>query len=319
MKVLVPLNRIEHIDDFVDAGANEFYIGFYDKDWDKKFGDFNDINRMSGIKENANSLSFNEILELIKKVKSLGVSLYITFNSSIYAKEQLIFINEYFRMLKLWGCDGVIVSCKELCQMAKDISLPSVISTIAGVYNSDIARFYKNHGAKRIILPRDLSVDEIRNIKVLVPDVEYEVFMMRNGCVFSDSNCLGLHRKEICGICTSVKRIEHSFMIKDRSMKSFEKMNENNQVYSKSFHQYSCGLCSIYDFIQMGISACKIVGRYDEYQYVLEDVRLVHKNIQIASLCKSRDEYLRSMQLPIDSEIMCNLGLSCYYPEIRFN
>ena len=318
MNILVPINSVEHIDGFIEGGASEFYIGFYDKAWVNKFGDFNDINRMSGIKENANSLSFQEVLILIESLKQKGIPLYIAFNASIYSKEQLEFMKDYFSQLKASGCDGVIVSTKEQCELASEIKLPTIISTIAGVYNSDIANYYKQLGVKRIILPRDLSIEEIYLIKTSVPELEYEVFMMRNGCVFSDSNCLGLDRKEICGICTSIKRVEHSYFLKVKDRKNIDKMEVNNQMYSKSFHQYACGLCSIYDFIKMGIRACKIVGRYDEYNYVLEDVKLVACNIEIAKQCVSRDEFLSNMILPKEGEKFCRQGFSCYYPEVRF-
>ena len=90
---------------------------------------------------------------------------------------------------------------KELVEIAKKYRINAVISTIAGIYNSDIAKFYWKLGVERIILPRDLSVDDIERIVTSVPDVEYEAFMMRNGCTFSDSNCLGLHRSEKSAIC----------------------------------------------------------------------------------------------------------------------
>ena len=57
--------------------------------------------------------------------------------------------------------------------IAVNLGISAVISTISGVYNSDIAKFYKNLGAKRIILPRDLSVSEIEAIIHVVPDMEY--------------------------------------------------------------------------------------------------------------------------------------------------
>jgi len=193
MKVLVPLNNTEHLDDYIHAGASEFYIGFFDKEWEDKFGDFNDINRMSGFRENSNSCDFNMVLAIIEEIKQYGKHLYITFNSSIYSMEQLDYVEKYFKILKEKEVDGVIVSTIELVDLAKRVGIPSVISTIAGVYNSDITKFYKEHGAKRIILPRDLSIDEINQIVNENKDMDFEVFMMRNGCSFSDSHCLGLH------------------------------------------------------------------------------------------------------------------------------
>jgi putative protease len=318
MKVLVPLNNTEHLDDYILAGASEFYIGFFDKEWEDKFGDFNDINRMSGFREIANNCDFNMVLGAIEEIKQKNKLLYITFNSSIYSMEQLDYIEKYFKILKDKKVDGVIVSTIELVYLANRVGIPSVISTIAGVYNSDITRFYKEHGAKRIILPRDLSIDEINQIIKENKDMEFEVFMMRNGCSFSDSHCLGLHRKEICSICSGLKKSEHKLIMKDNSFDTINSMELNNMLYSSHFHEHACGLCSIYQFVKMNITACKIVGRYDEWREVCNDVTLVSKNIEIANQSSSEEEYLDNMIFPSNRSTMCKLGLSCYYPEVRF-
>lgn len=318
MKILVPLNNMEHIDDYIAAGAGEFYIGFYDEEWTSKFGDFADINRMSGFKENANPFSLEEVIEIINTVKNKGMLIYVTFNSSIYSEEQLCEIKKYFIALKEAGVDGVIVSCIELVEIADKLELPVVVSTISGVYNTQIAKFYRDKGTKRIIIPRDLSVDEIETIIKEVPDVEYEVFMMRNGCMFSDANCLGMHRNESCSICGSLISADSQIHIKDNNFKKRHNTELNDLIYTKSFHEYACGLCSIYRFVKMNITACKIVGRTDEWKNICNDIRYVKQNLEIAESCKSQEEYLERMQLPEDSRLMCKLGLSCYYPEMRF-
>lgn len=318
MKILVPLNNLDHIHDFMDAGADEFYIGFYDEAWNNKFGDFHDINRMSGFKEMANTYTFEALLQCIKKMKEYNKELYITFNSSIYSQEQLNYIEKYFQKLKQAQVDGVIVSTIELVQLAKQYGLYSVISTIAGIYNTDMVDVYVKHGANRIILPRDLSLGEIKTITHKRENIEYEVFMMRNGCSFSDSNCLGLHRKEICSICSGLKKSRNIYHMSNNDFHTKQNMDLNNNLFRHYFHNFSCGLCSIYEFIEAGITTCKIVGRYDEWREVCEDIRMVKENIKIAKECKSQEEYLESMNMPKRQNEMCKMGLSCYYPEIRY-
>lgn len=318
MRILVPLNNMEHIDDYIASGAGEFYIGFYDEEWTTKFGDYADINRMSGFKEKANPFSLEDVIDIIKDIKDKGKYIYVTFNSSIYSEEQLNQIKKYFIVLKEGGVDGVIVSCIELVEIADKLELPAIVSTISGVYNTQIARFYKDRGASRIIIPRDLSVEEIESIVKEVPGVEYEVFMMRNGCIFSDANCLGMHRNESCSICGSLINANSQIQIKDEDMEKRQKIELNDLLYTKSFHENACGLCSIYRFVKMNITACKIVGRTDEWKNICDDIRYVKQNIEIAENCKSQEEFLERMKLPDKSRFMCELGLSCYYPEIRF-
>lgn len=319
MKVLVPLNNIEHLSDYLESGAGEFYLGFYCDSWNEKFGEYADLNRLTGFRKLANPHNFEEILEIVKEGKRKQVPIYILFNSSLYSKEQLEWIENYMRRLKEVEVEGVIVSCYELLILAKQVGLFTVISTIAGVYNEDIARFYQEQGANRIILPRDLSVDEIEDIVHKVPRVEYEVFMMRNGCAFSDSNCLGMHRNELKSICGCLRNSEISTNIATKDRLESKKVKENNYLYSREFHNISCGLCSIYRFVKLGIAAAKIVGRSDEWQNICNDISLVKQNVEIAKFCTSQEEYLRKMVWPNHHEEVCKNGLSCYYPEIRFD
>ena len=318
MKVLVPLNNMEHIDDYIRAGAGEFYIGFYDELWHKTFGEYADINRLTGFKKNANPYNLEEVMEIIKSVKAKGVSMYVTFNASVYSQAQLDYMVSYMEKLKSTGLDGVIVACPELVQMAHRLGIDVVVSTISGAYNADIVSFYKNLGAKRIILPRDLSMDEIEIIVTMVPEVEYEVFMMRNGCRYSDGNCLGFHRSEKSAICGCLGDAGRSLQYESQDFKTKHQVELNDIVYTKSFHSYACGLCSIYRFVKLGIAAGKIVGRSDEWQYICQDIELVKKNVDLARICQSEEEYLEKMMFPQDSALMCKMGLSCYYPEVRF-
>lgn len=318
MKILVPLNNREHINDYIEAGAGEFYIGFYDEKWEKHFGEYNDLNRMSGFKKEANPYTYEEVLEIIKDIRQRQKSIYITFNSSIYNKEQLDMLEDYMRGFKEAEVDGVIVSSPELVEKSVKVGLPTVVSTIGGVYNHDIALYYKDLGVSRIILPRDLSTDEIGQIIKQVPDMEYEIFMMRNGCRFSDANCLGFHRSEMSSVCSFVGSMSREVMLKEDKFQTRHDAEINDMIYTNSFHQNACGLCSLYRFIQMGIAAGKIVGRSDEWQYVCRDVELVAKNIEVAKNCSSEEEYLDKMIFPHNRAQMCKLGLSCYYPEIRF-
>ena len=319
MKILVPLNTTEHIKDYIEAGANEFYLGFYDLDWIKTFGKYVDINRLTGFGKEANPYSFTEILNVIEEVKrQWDVSIYITFNSSMYSNQQLEFIEEYFRQLSTTKVDGVIVSCLELVELANKYGLNSDVSTISGIYNQDIAKVYKQHGVKRIILPRDLSLAEIEEIVHATCGMEFEVFLMRNGCTYSDSNCLGFHRKELPSLCSGIRNSTHTIITQDADFKERHQVAVTNQLYRSCFHQVTCGLCSIYRFVSLGIAAGKIVGRSDDWKIICRDISFVHDNIEIAKKCSNEEEYLSQMKLIDMSTTSCNRGLSCYYPEVRF-
>lgn len=319
MKALVPFNRTELLEEYIKAGTGEFYLGFYDPEWIERFGEYGDLNRLSGYKECANQNKFEDVLEIIKRVKAAGKDIFVTFNAALYTQEMINFMERYFDPLKEVGADGAIISCMELMEPVKRHGLNVVISTIAGVYNEDIAKFYYDHGAKRIILPRDLSVDEIEEITKAVPDVEYEIFMMRNGCQFSDSNCLGQHRVEMPAICNNLNNANREIIMGTaKDFKAKHDIELTDMIYHNMFHTFACGLCSIYRFVKMGITAGKIVGRTDDWEGVLEDVRAINENVEIAKECSSNEEYLEKMVFPNDHRVQCKMGLNCYYPGERF-
>lgn len=318
MNVLVPVNNKEHIGDYIESGAKELYLGFHDKAWTEKFGKYGDLNRLTGYQEGANPFSFEELLEVVDLIHKKGGSVYITFNASMYSAEMLDYMERYMDPLKNVGVDGVIVSCPELIEVARAHGLFCVVSTIAGCYNNDIIRFYKNAGAGRIILPRDVSLEDMQTITKTHPDVEYEVFMMRCGCMFSDSNCLGMHRNEFCSFCISLRGAHNEIRMSEEDFALQSKAELNNQFLQDWFHYYSCGLCAIYDFVKMNLTAGKIVGRGDDWDKICAEIRFVDQNIKIAEECHSREEYLERMVVPEDHRERCKVGLSCYYPEIRF-
>lgn len=319
MKVLVPLNSAEYLDKFVEAGADELYLGFYDEKWFHQFGEYCDINRMSGFKQNANRYDFTQMIELVKRIKDLGRSAFVTMNANCYGEAQVAYMEkEYFPMLKKAEVDGLIVSDIHLAKAAHDYGIPTVASTMCAIYNSDIAGCFYEEGVKRIILPRDLSLDEIADICKARDDMEYEVFFMRNGCVLSDCYCLGMHRRECGATCGFLRSHGKLFVTDPKDFGEKQKIDTNDYLYNEMFHHDACGMCALYRMKEMGVNALKIVGRADRYESVCEDIRLTKRNLAIVDACGSEEEYLKRMEFPAHAQRKCMWGFSCYYPEVRF-
>lgn len=319
MNLLVPLNNREHLSSYIAAGATEFYMGFIDEAWSSSHGIYSDINRMSGFGKIANKYTFKEHCAIVTEIKKKNKSVFTTINAAQYSTKEIDYICEKFLpQLKKCDVDGIISSDDTLIKRIIKCGLTVVASTMCGVYNSDIAKYYRELGVSRIILPRDLSLSEIEKIITKVPDIEYEVFLMRNGCCFSDSQCLGLHREKgsMCGL---LKNSYKKYFSINKAFSTIHAIEWNDIVYNTFFHNEACGMCAIYDLLKIGIKAGKIVGRADQFQAVLQDILCCKQNIQIAQLAQNRNEYLDNMIFPPNRYIECKQGLSCYYPDIRFN
>lgn len=319
MKILVPLNSKDYIDKFLEAGAEEFYMGFDDDDWYSEFGSFSEINRMSGFKKRANVFSLDEAIEIADYLKRKNSDLFLTINSPRYDEAQLKWIEKYFQKITKSKIQGVIISCPELLPIANKYGIKTICSTMSAVYNRDILNYYKKLGANKIIFPRDITIDEIATMVKTDPELEYEVFLMRNGCVFSDSNCLCMHRDPYKSLCGMLSRSERKIVSNDTDFIRNQEYRVNSMLFNNYYRKLSCAICALYDFVHLGVNSGKIVGRADEQEFILSDVKLVKQNIEIAKNANSREDFLQKMIFPPYLEQSCNLGYSCYYPEIRFN
>lgn len=319
MKILVPLSKVEYIDPYIEAGADEFYLGFYDERWSKTFGTYSDINRMSGFGKRANPYSFDQAVEVIQEIKIKQKKVFITMNANGYSKEQIEFIENYFfSLLKELSIDGVIVSDINITLSAVKCGLQPVASTMCAIYNSKIAEIYRDMGVKRMILPRDLSLNELETICKRVPDVKFEAFFLRNGCIFSDCYCLGMHRPECGATCTYTRFGNNQYSHDYTDFEDFHDVDVNEYLYRSSFHQDACAMCALYRLNQIGIDSLKIVGRADDFEAICNDISLTRYNIEIMNESKTEQEYLKRMHFPGNFPQMCRMGYSCYYPEIRF-
>ena len=317
MNILAPLSNCELTNRFINAGATEFYLGFHDKKWTKKFGIYADINRMSGFGTYANSTSILELEKTINYVHACEGKIYITLNANAYNPSQINYIKEnYLPIIK--NADGVIVSSSSMAKLMLSWNIEPVASTMCGIYNEDIAMEYYKIGVKRMILPRDLSLSEISAIIKKFPQCRFEVFFMRNGCILSDGYCLGMHRPE-CGATCAMLRGKKEMLLSN--MYNFREKHDtivNSSVYRNMFFMHACGLCALYRLKKCGVHSLKIVGRADDILSLENDIRLTDSNMKIASECQNEKEYLAKMTMPMNGETICQLSMSCYYPEIRF-
>lgn len=318
MSILVPLNDVDYLDRYLAAGADEFYCGFLDYGWSSRFGSGADLNRMSGFGPVANCSCFDELLFVTQLVKAAGARMFVPFNAASYTAEQIAYQDYWFEWLARYGADGVIVSQPEQVPMARRWGLDAVVSTLGAVYNRPSAAWWAHLGATRVILPRDLTLAEIESIAAAVPGIEYEAFLMRNGCRYSDSHCLGRHggsgKGGLCVLLNQANKLVHADGEADLS-----DAEATSRLYCDRFHENACGLCALWRLARSGVSTFKIVGRSDDPETMDGDIRLAARNLAIARGCATEEEYLGRMERPHGVDrARCDRGLNCYYPEVRF-
>ncbi len=139
----------------------------------------------------ADNFEPDELKSALELVHSKGKKAYITVN--IYAHNSDIDgMEDYFRFLYDIGADAVLVSDLGVLEAAKKGApeLPVHISTQANVTNYAAARFFCNAGAERIVLARELSIEERALIHQKVPQAELEAFVHGAACISYSGRCL---------------------------------------------------------------------------------------------------------------------------------
>lgn len=102
----------------MNAGTSEFYAGMNSAVWHKQYGEFSDINRVSGFREIANPFDLESLCGLVNRVKESGPDFYATCNAPTYTQPQLDDIAAMLRVLHTHNCDGIMFSVPELIPLS---------------------------------------------------------------------------------------------------------------------------------------------------------------------------------------------------------
>lgn len=207
-------------------------------------------------------------------VHSLGAKAYLTlniysFNSDI---EKLI---EKIDIIKDAKPDGILVSDFGVLSVIKKY-LPEIdihISTQANTLNSEAVKFWRDFGAKRVVLARELSIPEIAQIKKDVPDIELEVFVHGSQCVSFSGRCLLSdymtkgERKANKGSCAQPCRWSYKLLEETRPNEYYE--IEQNDRGTHILSPKDLALINyIPQLIDAGVDSLKIEGRTKSLYYV---------------------------------------------------
>jgi putative protease len=260
---------------------------------------------------------------------------FVTLNAQSYTADQLpLVVDLARRYVEEAGVDGLIVSDPALILELAQQDLPCALhlSSIAATSNVAAVRFFKSLGVRRVILPRSLTLKEIEHIAGEIgSQVELEVFILNDGCIFEEGFCLTTHHRSVGAFCVGLARMDsQSFKLSGTPWLPGEK--EELDSLLKDFHgridgitnhacsaqsQTSlplapCGLCAIPTFQRMGISAVKIVGREASSLRKLASLRLVRAVVEKTR--NAMDEEIQTYAQALRQKVApCVPGEMCYY------
>lgn len=218
----------------------------------------------------ADNFTRDELVSAVKYAHALGKKIYITAN--VFAKNtDLRLMEDYFGFLGEAGADAVIVSDSGVFYAVRK-SAPKLsvhISTQANLTNKYAVRFWKEQGAERAILARELSLGEIAEIHSFVPDIELEAFVHGAMCISYSGRCLLsdylASRPSNRGECVQACRWNYTLKSGDRDPLTVEEDERGTYVLNSKDLNMSGHLDKMR---KAGVCSFKIEGRMKSEYYL---------------------------------------------------
>ncbi len=174
-ELLAPAGNFEKLKTALCFGADAVYLG------GKSFS----------LRSFSDNFGKEELKEAVEYAHARGKKVYVTAN--IFAKNaDFAALSDHFAYLQEIGADAALVTDAGVLALAKKVApkLPLHISTQANTTNKYAAKFWQEQGAERVVLARELSLAEIKEIKDFCPDLELEVFVHGAMCISYSGRCL---------------------------------------------------------------------------------------------------------------------------------
>ncbi len=267
-ELLIPAGSLDTLKTAVNYGADAVYLG----------------GEAFGLRAKAKNFTNEEIREGIKFAHEHGVRVYITANIFAHNRD-LDGVEEYFRELKEIGPDALIISDPGVFSIARRV-LPEMeihISTQANNTNNETYRFWYELGAKRVVSARELSLEEIREIRRHIPeDMEIESFIHGAMCISYSGRCLLSNfftgRDANQGACTHPCRWKYAVMEETRPGE-YMPVYENDRGTFLFNSKDLCMIEHVPEMLEAGIDSFKIEGRMKNALYVATVARTYRKAI----------------------------------------
>lgn len=233
------------------------------------------------LRKNELDFNFKTLKKAIDLAHSLGKKFYVTFN--IFARnENLKTLKEDIKKISSFKPDAFVISDTGIIQFVKKHSkVPIHLSTQANTTNWQAVKFWKEQGIKRIILARELSLNEIKEIKKKVPGIELEIFVHGAMCIAYAGRCLlssvMTGREANQGDCTQPCRWKYKTYIEEelRPGEFFPVKSDKEGTYI--FNSRDLRLIKhLPEIIDAGITGLKIEGR-SKSEYYLSTIAFAYK------------------------------------------
>lgn len=261
-EILAPAGNLEKLKTAILFGADAVYLG----------------GSKLNLRAFADNFSDKELIEGIEFAHSRGKRVYVTVNVFPH-NEDLEELEPYLKDLENMKVDAIIVSDPGIIMTAKEVApkLEIHLSTQANNVNWKSALFWYKQGVKRIVLARELSFEEIKEMREKLPqDCELEAFVHGSMCMSYSGRCLLSNymtgRDANRGECAQPCRYKYYLMEEKREGQYFPVFQDERGTYILNSKDL-CMIKHIPELVESGINSFKIEGRMKSSYYVASVVK----------------------------------------------
>lgn len=256
MEVLAPAGDTECLEKAVDFGADAVFLA----------------GREFGMRTASKNFDTQELAAAVSYAHARGCKIYVTCNT-LPRNNELVRLPEFLTACEAVGVDAFIIADLGVLELAKKHA-PSVechISTQAGIVNYAAANAFYNLGASRVVLAREMSFDEIADIRAHIPnELEIEVFVHGAMCVSFSGRCLisayMTGRDANRGDCAQPCRWKYHLYEENREGQFFPVEERDGGTYLYNSKDM-CLIDYIPQLYKAGVSSLKIEGRAKSAYY----------------------------------------------------
>ena len=249
-------------------------------------------------------------------------------NAHYYTPQHYKLLPRILERLSKLEIDGLIITDLGLLFLIKKMQLTVkiIISGEAMGTNVETLDLYRNLGAKRIILPRQMTLRDLDKMTRYFKDLEFEAFIFADDCFFEGGVCNTIHHVSKNIFCEEL--LEKSrYYGPENKIEDLIKANLTLAYFSR-MRKVVCGLCSLGALEACGVRYLKVAGRTAHLQDRLFHISIVKKALEFYKLYSQNESFvekvikMRNLTLERLTKLnrntlyeFCMLGNSCYYPD----
>ncbi len=268
IELLAPAGDLEKLKTAIDYGADAVYFG----------------GEVFSLRAGAGNFTKEEMIEGIKYVHDHGKKCHLTLNIFPHNYD-IDALEKYLHEIKDFGIDAFIVSDPGTIMMVKDI-IPNAeihLSTQANLTNYKTAEFWAKQGVKRVVMARELSLEEMITMREKIPaELDTEAFIQGAMCISYSGRCLlsnfMIQRDANKGECAHPCRWKYKIIEEQRPGEEYPIEEDERGTYIMNSKDL-CMIEHIPDLVKAGISSAKIEGRMKSAFYVATVVGVYRKAI----------------------------------------